>query len=226
MRSRSSYIDAYEWLADVRIRVLPWDARGVYAEVCMRLSTMTPSGRGYQSLISDLPGDIISVLIGAGLLALEGDHIVVPSIVRRAELAAVRRENGRKGGNPALTFRLVNQEDYLHTKSATNKRKRKEYSPEFAKFWADYPHPQNPGSKLAASTAFSRLDQMAQADACLGIERLKSYAAKNPWYHSPMAATYLNQRRWEGLNQPESAQSPQSPMLAKYGRAAINGGQK
>lgn len=70
-------------------------------------------------------------------------------------------------------------------------------------FWKAYPHPANRGDKVNTVKRINELPAVEQRKALESLEPFKAVIAKeqarNKDYLPPMAATYVNQRRWESV---------------------------
>lgn len=71
------------------------------------------------------------------------------------------------------------------------------------KFWLEYPHPPNRGGKSTVVRKINGLPESDRQAAFASLERFRAVIAeqrkKIPDYAPPMAQTFVNQRRWEGL---------------------------
>lgn len=233
------------WRNDEGLRLCSLAARGLWIDM---LALMHPQG-GYL-LIAGKPPEVASLARLVGSTAAEVARLLkelkdagVSSIddrgalfsrhmVREITRIETLRSNGKKGGNPALLERrLDNQggnqpanqdatelEVRDQSKRSESDQNRTRLPPQarddsFDRFWADYPRKV---AKATAERAWKRLKpSVALVEEILAA--LQKHCQQPQWQRDngayiPHPATWLNQRRWEDAIEPSARLEPEHSM--------------
>lgn len=159
----------------------------------------------------------IKLLVNLGVIVYSSDGVLEAVRIRRDEqLRTVRKETGKLGGNPKLlknNKRLVKCKVNQNTENEYENEIENEYENKkqkidildmssFSVFWTAYPRKDG---KSRASDVWSRLVKSGQVDDAFlrkvigAVEAQKSSKSwtKDGGEFIPLAATWLNGRRWE-----------------------------
>lgn len=217
-----------DWKKDPELRACSLAARGLWIDM---LCLMYESPRRGYLIIKDKPPSVPSLarIVGAdvadverllkelddmGVYSIEDGAIYCRRMVRDAKRSETYRQNGVKGGNPALVGKLDNQnsnppdnrevipfvEDEDEDESVSQSSRAKPNDPPgFVRWWGEYPKRRRTGRKKCLDLWKRHgLEQRADAViAALRRHRTDPQWTKDGGQFTPMATTYLNQGRYD-----------------------------
>lgn len=225
--NRDVYIKFFpdSWRADEQLGECPLAARGLWLEMmCLAhkhggfvlINSRVPSLDALAKAVRAKPREVqagLRHLMENGVCSLREDGAYFSRrMVRDYERRARNRENGAKGGNPHLSVNRDDDKSDNRTRTTIlavgsslkpllGSDDRKELDPHgasFVRFWSRYP---NHKAKEAALRAWRKLapsaDLISQIHAALDWQTRQHGWVKERGQFVPMAATYLNGRRWE-----------------------------
>jgi hypothetical protein len=229
-----------DWKKDPELRACSLAARGLWIDM---LCLMYESPRRGYLIIKDKPPSVPSLarIVGAdvsdverllkelddmGVYSIEDGVIYCRRMVRDAKRSETYRQNGVKGGNPALVGKLDNQnsnpqvnrevipfvededEDAVPSLSSGSKAREP-----FEQFFDEYPANKRPSATIARLVWYrENLDQHAPAI----LEALRAAKRDPKWVrtYAPRIDRWLEGRPWEAP-QPE----PEDPRVKRDGES-------
>ncbi len=230
--NRDVYIKFFpdSWRADEQLGECSLAARGLWIELMAlahkyggyvlingRAPSLEALAKAVRAKVREVKALLLE-LLDQGVCSLRADGAYFSRrMVRDFERRARNRENGSKGGNPALSDKRdiddprITESDnqdpttlyslVVGSSSSPRSTLRKEQDPDsdsFARFWQRYP---NRKAKAAAMKAWRHV--APNAELLTAIHAALDWQIKQPgWLKDrgqfvPMASTYLNGRRWE-----------------------------